>query len=202
MTISREALVELELYIQNDGTLYDGVIRSITTNLDKKVRAGKYDGKLAPIAWMHAVDEGARRWSKDYGDDSPQDARQHFPTDLRKKIAEDMARAYEADARSRGLRIDDNRHLCNTCAHHEKVDLKRERTGKVKKMPTGYAFQWDGSGTESQALKSSSNDWNHEVVGGEEVTGPIGSRRIDGAMFRIYRGVQPPYHYYASNLVD
>ena len=200
MAIDNDNLVELRLSIQNDGVMYAGVLKSISDNLDRKVRQGKYDGKLAPKAWLHAVDEGAMRYLGRGA--TAQEARKMFPTDLRKKIAEDMARAYEADARSRGLRIDDNRHLCNTCAHHEKVDLKRERTGKVKKMPTGYAFQWDGSGTESQALKSSSNDWNHEVVGGEEVTGPIGSRRIDGAMFRIYRGVQAPHHYYASNLVD
>lgn len=129
MTIDKAAMRELSLYIENEGRLYNQT-KSIVANLDKKVRAGKYDGRLAPKLWLYLVDAGAVMYvqtveGKRRADDA-RVARQHFPTELRRALAEEMAREYEKEARTRGLTIDDDRHLCHSCAQHEVKDMKEE----------------------------------------------------------------------------
>lgn len=117
-----DAVRELGLYIENDSTLYRQTT-SIIKNLDAKVKKGKYDGRLAPKLWRYLVDEGAKKYARDFGGDSAR----MFPGSVRNKLAEEMAREYEKEARTRGLTIDDDRHLCHACAMHEVADMSKHR---------------------------------------------------------------------------
>lgn len=117
---------ELALYIENSSRLYNQT-KSIVANLDRKVKAGKYDSRLSPKLWRYLVDEGAKAYTREYGSRlGTKEASRLFPTGVRMALAEDMAREYEADARTRGLTIDDDRHLCHSCAQHEAKDMKEE----------------------------------------------------------------------------
>ena len=63
----KHAARELELYIDNDGQLYSQRIEPVLKNLSKKHAKGKYDHKLAVKLWMYTVDEGAKKYHKEFG---------------------------------------------------------------------------------------------------------------------------------------
>jgi hypothetical protein len=56
---------ELSLYIDNDRDLYRKK-QAIEKSLETKVKRGKYDPKLAPKAWMFLVEEGAKKYCKEF----------------------------------------------------------------------------------------------------------------------------------------
>lgn len=86
---------ELSLYIENEYSLVGAPNsrgKAIHENLLRKVKSGKYDPALASKAWQHLIDEGARKYSKEFGTGdvifSPADRRQ---------VAEEYARAWEVE---------------------------------------------------------------------------------------------------------
>jgi len=65
--VDKDAARELELYIDNDGQLYNSQYLPILKNLSKKFAKGKYDKKLAVKLWMYLVDAGAKKYHKENG---------------------------------------------------------------------------------------------------------------------------------------
>ena len=57
---------ELYLYTVNDGDLYRNKVIPIINNLAKKMFAGKYDKNLAVKAWMYLVEDGLRKYNKEF----------------------------------------------------------------------------------------------------------------------------------------
>lgn len=68
--VDKDAARELELYIDNDGKLYNSQYLPILKNLSKKFKKGKYDKKLAVKLWMYLVDAGAKKYADEYGSGS------------------------------------------------------------------------------------------------------------------------------------
>ncbi len=94
-TVDEHAQRELELYIENEYALIGAptsIGKSIDANLRKKVAGGTYDPALAPRAWQHLVDEGAKKYGKEFGSGSP-----IFSAATRRAVAADFARAWEAE---------------------------------------------------------------------------------------------------------
>ena len=58
---------ELKLYIDNDGQLYNSRYMPIIKNLSKKMKKGKFDKRLAVKGFMYLVDDGARKYIRDFG---------------------------------------------------------------------------------------------------------------------------------------
>ena len=58
---------ELKLYIDNDGQLYNSRYMPIIKNLSKKMKKGKVDKRLAVKGFMYLVDDGVKKYIKDYG---------------------------------------------------------------------------------------------------------------------------------------
>ena len=58
---------ELKLYIDNDGQLYYSRYMPIIKNLSKKMKKGKFDKRLAVKGFMYLVDDGARKYIRDFG---------------------------------------------------------------------------------------------------------------------------------------
>lgn len=58
---------ELVLYIENDGTLYRQMYRPIVQNYAKKVVKRKYNRQLAVKGVVNLVNEGIRRYRKEFG---------------------------------------------------------------------------------------------------------------------------------------
>ncbi len=108
-TVDETAARELSLYIENEYALIgapNSIGKSIDANLRKKVASGRYDAALAPKAWQYLIDEGAKRYTKEFGSESP-----IFSAATRRRVAEEFARAWEAEnltaseARSLGLLV-------------------------------------------------------------------------------------------------
>ena len=58
---------ELKIYIDNDGQLYNQRYMPIIKNLSKKMKKGKFDKRLAVKGFMYLVDDGARKYIRDFG---------------------------------------------------------------------------------------------------------------------------------------
>ena len=64
---STDDVDELYLYIVNDGNLYRQRTTPIIDNLKKKYKKGQYDPELAVKAFMYVVDDGVRKYDKEFG---------------------------------------------------------------------------------------------------------------------------------------
>jgi hypothetical protein len=80
---------ELDLYIENTSELYRQK-QAIIANLQKKRAKGQYDPEKAPKLWKSWVDEGARRYQKEFGSGSP-----IFDRATKDALAEELATRYE-----------------------------------------------------------------------------------------------------------
>jgi len=58
---------ELKLYIDNDGQLYNSRYMPIIKNLSKKMKKGKFDKRLAAKGFMYLVDDGVKKYIRDFG---------------------------------------------------------------------------------------------------------------------------------------
>ena len=88
--------VELRLFIDNDGHLYNSRHLPIMRNLMGKRKKGVYDHDLAVKSFMYLVDDGAKKYVKDLGLVSAW--QEVFPMTTRKRVAEDMASSFEEAA--------------------------------------------------------------------------------------------------------
>ena len=64
--VDKNMVIELKLYIENDGDLYKQKIIPIVKNIQKKMKSGKYDHKKAPKLWKYLVDDGAKKYQKEF----------------------------------------------------------------------------------------------------------------------------------------
>ena len=58
---------ELKMYIDNDGQLYNSRYMPIIKNLSKKMKKGKFDKRLAVKGFMYLVDDGVKKYIRDFG---------------------------------------------------------------------------------------------------------------------------------------
>ena len=85
---------ELKLYIDNDGQLYRQRFMPILKNLSKKKKKGNYDSKLAIKAFMYLVNDGAKKYVKDYGGSTSMFSKQD-KIEVAKEFVEEFEDAYE-----------------------------------------------------------------------------------------------------------
>lgn len=97
--VDEQAATELELYIENDGSLYNQK-KSIIANLEKKIRKGIYDEAKAAKLWLYWVDAGARKYVREFGSGGTVDTIFNKPT--RERVARELARRINPDAILRG----------------------------------------------------------------------------------------------------
>jgi hypothetical protein len=64
--VDKDMVIELKLYIENDAMLYKQKLVPIVKNIQKKMKSGKYDHKKAPKLWIYLVDEGAKKYQKEF----------------------------------------------------------------------------------------------------------------------------------------
>lgn len=62
----QDAVRELVLFIENDAQIYRSRIQPIIKNLARKMAKGQYDEKLAIKGWLYAVDDGAKKYAKEF----------------------------------------------------------------------------------------------------------------------------------------
>ena len=96
--IDATAARELKLYIEADQDLYKQQIVPIIENVQRKMKSGKYDHAQAPELWMYLVDNGAKKYVREFGGDANKD----FPKDLRLSVANQFANEYKAEIEIQG----------------------------------------------------------------------------------------------------
>ena len=96
--LDRHAVQELKLYIENDRDLYRQQTVSIIKNIQKKMKSGKYEHLQAPKLWMYLVDNGAKKYVKEFGGD----VKNQFPKDVRHSVAVEFANEYRAEIEAQG----------------------------------------------------------------------------------------------------
>jgi len=82
---------ELKLYIDNDSNIYRQRYMPILKNLSKKKKKGNYQKGLASKAFLYLVDEGAKRYTREYGGN----VRDVFPKRQRQMLAKDYVDEFE-----------------------------------------------------------------------------------------------------------
>ena len=89
--LSEEAR-ELKLYIDNDSRLYDQRYIPILKNLSNKKKRNKFSKSLAVKAFMYLVDDGAKRYTREFGG-NPKDI---FPKSKRTELAKEYVDEFES----------------------------------------------------------------------------------------------------------
>ena len=64
--VDKNKVIELKLYIDNDADLYRQRLVPIVKNIQRKMKSGKYDHKKAPKLWKYLVDDGAKKYQKEF----------------------------------------------------------------------------------------------------------------------------------------
>ncbi|MBT3298765.1 hypothetical protein HN385_07575 [archaeon] len=82
---------ELKLYIDNDSRLYNGTYIPILKNLSKKKQKGKYNSSLAMKGFVYLVNDGAKKYVKEFGGND----RDIFPKRQRIMLAKDYVDEFE-----------------------------------------------------------------------------------------------------------
>ena len=83
---------ELKLYIDNDSGLYKQRYIPILKNLSNKKKRNKFSKSLAVKAFMYLVDDGAKRYTREYGG-NPKDI---FPKSKRTELAKEYVDEFES----------------------------------------------------------------------------------------------------------
>jgi hypothetical protein len=94
---------ELELYIENNGDLYRQMYTPVVNNLLRKMKKGTYNPILAEKGWLYLVDEGARRYNKEFGNGSL--SLKLFDVPTRKEVARRFARSFEKEVEIGGYKL-------------------------------------------------------------------------------------------------
>lgn len=83
---------ELVLYIENDGQLYQSMLRPIVENMLKKVAKRKYKHSLAIKGFEHLTKAGAIKYCREFGSGP---YHQVFNAATRREAARDMVISFE-----------------------------------------------------------------------------------------------------------
>lgn len=83
---------ELKTFIDNDGDLYRQQTTYIMKNLATKLAKGVYDRAFAEKAWMHLVENGAKKYAKKYAKEEAGGGTWHqmFSMEDRRAVAKDL----------------------------------------------------------------------------------------------------------------
>lgn len=94
--IDQHAAHELELYIENTSELYNQK-KSIMANLKKKHAKHVYDPAKAAKLWGHWVQEGAKRYVKEFGTPGQNVSDLGFNKATREHVAKELERSFFND---------------------------------------------------------------------------------------------------------
>lgn len=62
------AMSEIEMYIDNNQSIYRQSFLPMIQNLKRKIKSGKYNHALAPKLWLYLVEAGMKGYAKEFGD--------------------------------------------------------------------------------------------------------------------------------------
>lgn len=96
---------ELELYIENEYALVgaaNSIGKAVMKNLAQKMSRGTYDSTKAWKGWMYLVDEGAKRYNREFGTKFGTGA---FNKATREMVAVRLAEVFESEVKSGTINV-------------------------------------------------------------------------------------------------
>jgi len=93
---------ELELFIDNDGPLYRSAVRPMLRSQCAKKAAGRWNKKRSITGWMHVVDAGAKKFTRE--ENLPGPWHKVFPMAVRRQLAREYARDTARQCIEHGLK--------------------------------------------------------------------------------------------------
>lgn len=93
--VDKDGARELALFAENTSEIYNGILTSVLTNLQRKVKKGIYDKNKAVVAWLHVIDEAAKLYDNWYG--SGRDSLQLFNKATRMEAARQLMSRMDED---------------------------------------------------------------------------------------------------------
>lgn len=97
MAVDQAAMHDLELYMENERSLYNQKM-SIIQNIQRRMKKDQYNPALAPKLWMYWVDAGAKAYIKENAPGAR--VQDMFPKPLREALAKQFAKDYEEQIRN------------------------------------------------------------------------------------------------------
>lgn len=122
---------ELQLYGENDSSLYTQRQKPIEQNLLRKMRAGTYSSAAAVKAWRYWADDAAKRYTKEFGTPGPHGSFGTFDASTRDLVARSMRDGFEAEVRN-------GEHGSITVAAPKRSASKRTSTRRGPSGPSGH----------------------------------------------------------------
>jgi hypothetical protein len=95
---------ELKIFIDNDGDLYRQQYTPILKNLTTKLARGVYDKTKAEKIWMYLVENGAKKYTKEYGTADPGEWHRTFSIADRREVARELNKRLPRGMEARELR--------------------------------------------------------------------------------------------------
>ncbi len=93
--VDKNGARELALFAENTSEIYNGILTSVLTNLQRKAKKGIYDKNKAVVAWLYVIDEAAKLYDNWYG--SGRDSLQLFNKATRMEAARQLMNRLEED---------------------------------------------------------------------------------------------------------
>ena len=91
----KDEATELKLFIDNDANLYRQRLVPIVKNIQKKMKSGKYDHNKAPKLWKYLVDDGAKKYAKEFPGVK-------FDRKVKDHVAQEFADEYRVEIEAQG----------------------------------------------------------------------------------------------------
>lgn len=88
--VDEDVLEDLELFMENTSSLHSKKM-TVINNLKKKMESGDYNPDRAPQAWMYWVEDGVKAYVREFS----ANPRTMFPMELKKALADRLAKRYE-----------------------------------------------------------------------------------------------------------
>lgn len=92
MSLDEHAATELEMYIDNDGRLYEQMTQGILKNLVTRMVKGTFNKELSKKSWANLIEAGAKKYAKEFA--SPSDWNKIFSVETRKHLVNEYADAF------------------------------------------------------------------------------------------------------------
>jgi len=148
--VDKDGARELALFAENTSEIYNGILTSVLTNLQRKAKKGIYDKNKAVVAWLHVIDEAAKLYDNWYG--SGRDSLQLFNKATRMEAARQLMNRMDEDV-FQDVEIESSKKTKKKSWKHpdevakdEGADItcSRKPIKSSQDASNDYGFYWEG----------------------------------------------------------
>lgn len=136
--VDKNGARELALFAENTLEIYNGVLTSVLTNLQRKAKKGIYDKNKAVVAWLHVINEAAKLYDNWYG--SGRDSLQLFNKATRMEAARQLMNRMDEDV-FRDVEIDSSRKPIKSVYDNNSFEQVENAANEIRQRLTSYGIK-------------------------------------------------------------